>query len=250
MSEGMLRSPRNEYRGVNAHLHSLLQNRAGEWESFHSAHIVDLARAIDANLPPGYFARVERSLQAPTLDLGEEDYLAAVIIYEADDAALGRPVTRLELLSPTNKPPGEGYLQYREKRAAALHSGLPLVELDYLHQTRPVLRALPVYPDAPNAYPYLLLVSDPRPSLAAGTLCTFGFAVDDPFPVVDIPLSGESNLPFDFGLPYARTFESTRYYQAVVDYGVLPLRFETYSAADRERVMARMATVADNRVAE
>ena len=32
----------NQYRGVNAHLHSLLQREGGGWEMFHAAHITHL----------------------------------------------------------------------------------------------------------------------------------------------------------------------------------------------------------------
>lgn len=53
----------NPYAGVNAHLNSYLQNPASRWTAFHSLHIADLVRDLDAQLPPGYGVSAEESLQ-------------------------------------------------------------------------------------------------------------------------------------------------------------------------------------------
>jgi hypothetical protein len=53
----------NQYQGVNAHLQSFLQNEPGEWESFHTDYITYIRVALDAQLPPGYRAQNEKSLQ-------------------------------------------------------------------------------------------------------------------------------------------------------------------------------------------
>jgi hypothetical protein len=58
-----IHSRKNLYRGVNAHLNSYLQNTRGQWKSFHSEHIIDLRKAVDLSLPPGYVALSEQSLQ-------------------------------------------------------------------------------------------------------------------------------------------------------------------------------------------
>ena len=53
---GPLRSVRNQYPGVNAHLHSYWQGRGG-WSRFHTNHIADLLRALrPLLLPRGYDA--------------------------------------------------------------------------------------------------------------------------------------------------------------------------------------------------
>jgi hypothetical protein len=52
----------NPYRGVNAHLHSLLQATSGGWAQFHAPHIIHLAEWIERHLPAGYNAFPERSL--------------------------------------------------------------------------------------------------------------------------------------------------------------------------------------------
>jgi len=60
----------NQYLGINAHLHStFLRTEPEGWEEFHSSHITDLTRAMNAHLPAmGYIARQERSLQIRHFD--------------------------------------------------------------------------------------------------------------------------------------------------------------------------------------
>lgn len=60
----------NQYRGINAHLHShFLHAETEGWEEFHSSYITDLTRALNAQLPDmGYIARQERSLQIRHFD--------------------------------------------------------------------------------------------------------------------------------------------------------------------------------------
>jgi hypothetical protein len=54
---------KNQYRGINAHLHSFWQSEGG-WDSFHTNHIADLMREMNKHLfPLGYVADIERSLQ-------------------------------------------------------------------------------------------------------------------------------------------------------------------------------------------
>jgi hypothetical protein len=59
---------KNQYRGVNAHLHSIWQNEGG-WSNFHNRHIGDLAGLlIDALLPLGYLVTIEESIQIRRAD--------------------------------------------------------------------------------------------------------------------------------------------------------------------------------------
>jgi hypothetical protein len=283
----------NAYRGVNAHLHSVLQNESGGWKVFYTAYITVLAQDIDAQLPPGYEVGLTKSLQiaeyhpttgeritrrpepdvtiydtellryrtslktdsaafAPTLtlpaietmELDEDLYLTALVIYEVIEDGERKPVTRIELLSPTNKPPGEGFLQYREKRNATLEEGTPLVEIDYLHESAPPIRKIPSYRDRqPGAHPYWIAVTDPRPSLEIGETQVFGFDVDEPIPTVEIPLAGSDKLMFDFDAPYQRTFASLSYFRNRSDYEQEPPNFDSYTLTDQQRIHARMTFV-------
>lgn len=289
----------NQYRGVNAHLHSALQ-RANEWESFHSDHVTHLREALQELLPleSGYIVKTERSLQirqynpvgdeigrsrtkpdaliystasertrppldsdgaAPALSLpllatiNELDYFTGIVIWRADDhSRFGTPVARLELLSPANKPGGAHHRQYLAKRDETLASGIKLVEIDYLHEQPTHLASLPSYVrrDA-GAFPYLILLSNPAPSLAQGTTDVFGFRVDDPVPKIRVPLAGEDAVTVDFGAVYHHTFyEDFSYGMVLVDYAELPAGFDTYDDTDQARIRARMAAVAAQHPAE
>ncbi len=177
-----------------------------------------------------------------TLDL-TEDFLRAVVIREvSQNERWGQVVTLIELLSPTNKPGHVGYELYRRKRNEFLYSNLPLIELDYLHESPPPLLNYPVYPYEANSHPYHIFVNDPRPTLETGQVLAYRFDVDQPFPQVTIPLSGDDTLQFDFGAIYQHTFSVGRWGESL-NYSAPPPRFETYHPADRVRIEAVMARV-------
>jgi uncharacterized protein DUF4058 len=180
--------------------------------------------------------------------LTDEDYLTGVVIYQAGEGGgLGRPITRIELLSPANKPSGSHYLTYLTKRQETLHSALRLVEIDYLHQTRPILMDLPSYAHREtDAYPYMILVSDPRPTVEQGFTQVFGFGVDEALPIVMIPLAGADTFTFDFGEAYNRTFVNSPFFQMVVDYEQEPSHFERYIEADRTKILAHMKIIKES----
>ena len=63
-----VRSLKNQYRGINAHLHSQWQAH-GNWAGFHTRHIGDLAGLLRRQLyPMGYVAEIEESLQVTSFD--------------------------------------------------------------------------------------------------------------------------------------------------------------------------------------
>jgi hypothetical protein len=182
-----------------------------------------------------------------TLDLSE-DFVTAVVIRDIrEDDRLGKIVARIELLSPSNKPDHASYEFYRKARNDALYSRIPLIELDYLHESPPTPMRYPIYPKQPGSHPYNIFVSDPRPSVSEGRFVPYGFDVDDSFPMVVIPLSGDETLKFDFGAVYQYTYKRGRWgmWLNLVDYSQPPLRLHTYSEADQERIRRRMATIAD-----
>ncbi len=288
-----VRSVKNQYLGINAHLHSRWQAQGG-WPEFHSGYVWNLFNALKLLLLPiGYTAAVESSLQIRRLDLpGTVDRPQSdVTIYDPDpirpfyrrseafssaademvmpitDALLeppisektynaikiyevraeaGDPVVWIELLSPSNKPGGSDAAEYLRKRDKLVESGIALVEIDYLHESPPTVRSLPVYrPDqnTPHARPYHILIFDPRPNLNEGILRIAGFDVDAPIPTLTIPLNDDDLLTFDFGPPYHRTLAEALYGLEVVDYGQLPVHFERYHARDQARIANRILAV-------
>ncbi|MAS34613.1 MAG: hypothetical protein CL610_11445 [Anaerolineaceae bacterium] len=176
----------------------------------------------------------------------EEDPLTALVIYHAEVHNSEIPVTRIELLSPGNKPGGSHYPQYIAKRNETLDSGINLVEIDYLHESRSPVWGLKSYPDhETGAYAYTILVSNPHPNVSEGETEVYGFYVNDPIPRVRIPLAKSDAITLDFGAAYNITFSRNRYYSTrLVDYEQVPVRFETYSADDQQRIHERMQIAA------
>jgi hypothetical protein len=273
---------KNRYPGINPHLNSFLQHETG-WKGFHTLHIGDIARLLDDLLPEGYYTGTEESLQINTYDRDEltqknivypdvtiykggissvgvselaasiptlvlpvredieEEYISSVIVYQHEN-----PITRIEVLSPANKRPGSDAAQYQIKRQQALGMGLCLVEVDYLHERRPIDSRIPAYRDRDKgATPYSIMVSDPRPDPTEGLMKVYGFGVLDALPIVDIPLAGEDTVRFDFGAAYHQTFESSRiYYQIRTDYTTEPVNFAAYAPDDQTKIREQMARIA------
>ncbi len=90
-----IRSTRNQYRGINAHLHSYWQSEGG-WDSFHSNHITYLTSALKAKLlPMRYTAETQQSLQIRRLGEPAGKPESDVTVYDRDRnrAARGRTST-------------------------------------------------------------------------------------------------------------------------------------------------------------
>jgi hypothetical protein len=175
----------------------------------------------------------------------EDDYLTSIVVYRLESGKPpGNPVTRVEVLSPANKPPQSYYRQYMAKRLETLRAGLTLVEVDYLHESRPVINLLPSYADGEEgASPYTIVVSDPHPVPEQGQMHVYSFGVDEAIKIVEIPLAGKDRVTLDFGAVYHHTYEQSRFYNLVVDYEQEPLHFERYTEADRERIRQRIGEI-------
>jgi hypothetical protein len=91
-----------------------------------------------------------------------------------------RVITALEILSPTNKRPGEGRELYLDKRQRVLGSSTHLVEIDLLRAGR----RMPVYGKVPPSH-YRLLISR-RPRRPRADLIPF--SVRQPIPSFELPL--------------------------------------------------------------
>ena len=285
-----IKSLRNQYRGVNAHLHSQFQTRGGplsQWPSFHSGIITHTVETLNAVLPLRYRAVGEQSLQVikseetthgirrpdvtiyqsgagPKLaavataesawiatieeTLTPVDELFAVIVYDQDGPRqhehLGTPVTRIELLSASNKSGGGGFDAYLMARREALLGGLPLVEIVLLHESGSPVLTMPAYPHDANSYPYHITISDPRRPVDGQQVRDFGIRVDQAFPVVQIPLADNDEVAFDLNTVYEQTFAGGRWGQQI-DYALPPERMDSYTSIDQQQIIARLSAIAD-----
>lgn len=82
----------NQYRGLNAHLHSYLQSKKGDWENFHFQHILHINEVMmDVLEPLGYTASSQQSLQI-RLANGEHRYPESdVTLYDPDLQRAAQP---------------------------------------------------------------------------------------------------------------------------------------------------------------
>ena len=185
---------------------------------------------------------------APTLSLPmrevlidlQDEALMSVVIYQVREGRFpGTPITRIELLSPANKPGDSDYRPYLARRLSGLRAGIALVEIDFLHQQRALLPTLPSYPQADaGSAPYSVLISDPRPELMQGKVDAYAIAVDAPLPVLALPLADAETVSLDMGAVYAQTFTSVRVFSQLVDYALDPPAFDKFTPDDQAKIQA------------
>jgi hypothetical protein len=192
----------------------------GVWPDVHHSLIVAMRRALAPQVAPGYFIAIEQrtylialereefvgrpdvavvatspesmsargagtatavasaaqTVSLPDYERIEEGYL------EIRDARTQRVVTVIELLSPTNKLPGEGRQEYEAKRRQVLKARTSLVEIDLLRAGPP----MEMLPQPRSDYRILVACGWEHPEARL-----FSFGVRDPLPVVPVPLRQE-----------------------------------------------------------
>lgn len=150
-----------------------LENPA-HWRGVHAALIVAIYEALNASLPEGFLARIEERVYltlseervSPDVSVerlpGESGGVATLAPAALDASirvpaaieevrerfvevvSLGVPervVAAIEVLSPTNKTPGDGREEYRRKQARYLRSATHLLEIDLLRTGRHTVAA-------------------------------------------------------------------------------------------------------------
>jgi len=176
----------------------------------------------------------------------KEEFVSSIVIYKLENDDNDTPVTRIELLSPANKYPGNHHVSYMSKRLKTISTGMRLVEIDYLHTRRPLLEEIPRYPHDEEAKPYHILVSDPRPDLIDGRIFVYEIGTMDEIPAIIIPLDGDDTIEFNLNAVYQHTFGKHRYYyQKIVDYTQDPIHMDSFTPADQQAIRDTMAHIAE-----
>ncbi|MDQ7026243.1 MAG: DUF4058 family protein [Anaerolineae bacterium] len=175
--------------------------------------------------------------------LEEEITILSAVIYEVRDHEIeGRPVTRIELLSASNKRGGRGEDGYRKNRLEAIRSGTSLIELDYLHQSASTLPHITPYPYGDDSHPYYIALTDCRAGFP-DEMRVYIRDVNQALPSkIAIPLAGEDSLIFDFEAVYQHTFRIGRW-GIHIDYEQLPRNFGSYSENDQQIVLRIMDNI-------
>lgn len=225
------------------------------WTSVHTTLAVEIVRALNPRLVPRYYAsasrRMVKEMPAET-DVVIGDVYPDVALLGGDPEGRGRPrsssgsaavsaplhmmsivpsliphvsveirdvenrrlVTAIEILSPTNKKPGRGFKEYSRRREQILLGAVHLMEIDLLHQGRRIpLRG----PFPPVPYFVFLTRSWDFPITA-----TWPIALDQPLPVVPVPLREEEEaVELDLGRALNRVYDDCSF-RHVIDYAKPP----------------------------
>jgi hypothetical protein len=206
---------------------------------------ISIFQRIPTRIPTTAQISPHRTLPIEDTLLDDDETLMGVVIYRVEDRQIAcEPVTRIELLSPSNKPGAPGYRQYLRRRTQALRAGVAMVEIDYWHESRPIVPRVPSYADgAQDAHPYLILVSTLEPSEDSKGLDIFEADVDTPLPTVAIPLTKPESIPFDLNTAYVQTFRSRRLHALACDYATEPPAFERYRSHDQARILRLLEAI-------
>jgi hypothetical protein len=168
------------------------------WQEPRAAIRPDLAvtrrpRDVAAAVAPAAPAQVV----VPELDEERESFLG---VYDREGRRL---VTVVELLSPTNKRPGDNRERYLAKRAEVTNSSAHLVEIDLLRCPRP----MPAADRPPCTYSVLVSRAGRRPRAGFWPI-----GLRDPLPVVPIPLrDGEPDARLELRAVLDRVYDESGY---------------------------------------
>ena len=209
---------RPQFPGMNPYLeHPAL------WPEMHTYLLVCLARKLNTQVIPKYRAAVDQRVYEDTVLVGIPDttvfrkFADAKASNETATAVASKPervavpmleevkeifleirevdtrrvITVVELLSPSNKRPGEGRKQYLEKRQRVLSSQTHFVEIDLLRTGEP----MPIEGGRKSDYQVLVSRSQERPAAER-----YPFNLRDPIPCFYLPLqAGDEEPVIDLG---------------------------------------------------
>ena len=125
-------------------------------------------------------------------------------------------ITVLELLSPANKRPGRGRLEYEDKRTRILESITHIVEIDLLREGTPMPMRAP--PEARADYRILVSRASKRPRSEL-----YPFGVRDRIPTFKIPLQKGDDEPILSLTPLLHAIYARAGYDLQIDYTTPPL---------------------------
>jgi len=199
-----------------------------------------VALAEQVAYQPTWQVRIEEAIDP-------EDLMRAIVVRKlSGQSTIGAPVLRIELLSPSNKPGGSHYTAYRSRRIEAIESNVPLVEIDYLHESTSPIVGLPHYPQHEKSYPYYIAIHDNRPTWKDGYTTVYGFPVGRTIPKLILPLDDKNTIEFDFDAPYQHTYERGRWGQ-LIQIDRQPARFDTYNQVDMNTISAKIAALIEKK---
>jgi hypothetical protein len=139
-----------------------------------------------------------------------------------DAASGGRVVTVVEFLSPSNKLPGDGKVQYKRKQSECIDARVNLVEIDLTRSGRREL--LVTQQELPPDYRTAFMACVYRATWKQiGRKEAYRIPLRERLPVIRIPLrADDSDIVLDLQELIDQAYESGRY-DRTIDYTIPPL---------------------------
>ena len=120
------------------------------------------------------------------------------------DREFRKVVTVIELLSPTNKTPGDGCTEYLVKRSNIFHTLANLVEIDLLRHGQRLPTREPL---APADYYAFICRTERLPKVDV-----YAWTLRDGLPEIPVPLAnGEPDVPLDLQAAFTKTYDRSGY---------------------------------------
>ena len=224
----------NPFPGMNPYL-----EHPDLWPDFHFSLVAGLATALGPRLPHNYRIDLPRRVEVEEHSAGGSSVAETVSVVAAppDEAVAVRVrmprevgvswlrvetaperelVTIVEVLSPTNKRPGEGRRRYIRKREAIVAGLVNLVEIDLLRRWEPMPLETP-----PPVSDYRILVCR---SLESPGAWLYPFMVQQRIPKFTLPLRSDDEAAapeVDLG-PIINALHHTARYGQVARYDAPP----------------------------
>ncbi len=219
------------------------------WPDYHTTLLLHLRGAISKNLPSRYAARLDRYVWIHEPEEGDLELLGQPDVFVSDEGetlgaavvALNAPavgkmpsvrkrghrylkiidamgkhvITVIELLSPSNKTPGEDRDAYLAKRSEYLAGGASFVEINLLRGGK----QSPMGKPSPPRSDYSVIVSQAAEFPKAGI---WPFGIRDRLPPIPIPLAaGEKPIDVDLQACHEQACRDGQY-DKDIDYAVEP----------------------------
>jgi hypothetical protein len=124
--------------------------------------------------------------------------------------------------------------------------GVNMVELHFLPTYPALWEHMPIYPHDPDAKPYQIAVTQPQRQNEAGQYLSdmYLFGIQQPVPVVAIPLLNDDSIACDFDAAYQETYQRGGGFGYLVNYDQVPDQInQLFTPEDCAIIMARSQAV-------
>ena len=227
------------------------------WRDFHGAMIASIRSALNATLPDGLAARMEERVVIDSANYGEPRAVYPdARIFEDPEAYAGEPpspggstaiaepivltyeveehtetyievldfnrseklVTVVELLSPTNKLPGDGREQYLRKRGELVSAGIGYVEIDLVRRGSWRQLLTPLVAPARVNPAYRAIVRRGERGASTRRAEFFALPLRRRLSTIPVPLrEGEADAPLDLQASVNAVYRDGRYGRSLYD---------------------------------